>query len=80
MHKRHADAAVYLKFLMADIQVDCKNLASRLQNLFHAQLSCAQNFIVLINVKMPTRLKARHFFICRNFSFNEQLIFRAHLS
>ena len=53
-------------------------------------------FIMLINVKMPTvvgiltfisminttseRLKARHFLICRYFSFYEQLKFRAKLS
>ena len=52
--------------------------------------------ILLINVKMPTivgiltlisminttskRLKARHFFFCRHFSFYEQLKFRAQLS
>ena len=51
---------------------------------------------MLINVKMPTsvgiltfismidrtseRLKARNFFICRYFSFYEQLKFRAQLS
>ena len=53
-------------------------------------------FIMLINVKMPTivgiltfisminisseRLKARNFFICQYFSFNEQLKFCAQLS
>ena len=53
-------------------------------------------FILLINVKMPTivgiltfisiinttseRLKARHLFICRYYSFSEQLKFRAQLS
>ena len=53
-------------------------------------------FFLLINVKMPTiigiltfisminttseRLKARNFLICRYFSFNEQLKFRAQLS
>ena len=53
-------------------------------------------FILLINVKMPTiigiltfisminatfeRHKARNFFICRYFSFYEQLKFRAQLS
>ena len=52
-------------------------------------------FILLINVKMPTivsiltfismintseRLKARNFFICRCFSFYEQLKFHAQLS
>ena len=68
--------------------------ASRLLNFFHAtQLST--KFILLINVKMPTivgiltfismintseRLKARNFFICRYFSFYEQLKFRAQLS
>ena len=59
-----------------------------------AELS--MKFILLINVKMPTivgiltfirmikttseRLKARNFFICRYFSFYEQLKFRAQLS
>ena len=53
-------------------------------------------FILLINIKMPTivgilifigmintpsdRLKARNIFICRYFSFYEQLKFRAQLS
>ena len=53
-------------------------------------------FILLINVKMPTevviltlisminstseRFKARNFFICRYFSFYEQLKLRAELS
>ena len=58
---------------------------------YSTQLST--KFILLINVKMPTivriltlmsmmnttseRLKARHFFISRYFSFYEQLKFRA---
>ena len=53
-------------------------------------------YILLINVKMPTivgiltfisminteseRLKVKNFFICRNFSFYEQLNFHAQLS
>ena len=53
-------------------------------------------FILLINVEMPTivgiltfisminttseRLKERNFFLCRYFSFYEQLKFRAQLS
>ena len=61
---------------------------------YSTQLST--KFILLINVKMPTivgiltfismikttseRLKARNFFICRNFSFYEQLKFHAQLS
>ena len=56
----------------------------------------ANKFILLINVKMPTivgiltfismiiatseRLKARNFFICRYFSFYEQLKFSAQVS
>ena len=65
------------------------------KTFFHApQLST--KFILLINVKLPTivgiltfisminatseRLKARHLFICRYFSFYEQLKFRAQLS
>ena len=56
----------------------------------------SMKFILLINVKMPTiigiltfismkntiseRLKARNFFICRYFSFYEQLKFRSQLS
>ena len=63
-------------------------------NSCSTQLS--RKLILLINVKMPTivgiltiisminttseRLKARNFFICRYFSFYEQLKFRAQLS
>ena len=64
--------------------------------LFSCSTQLSTNIILLINVKMPTivgiltfismiktifeRLKARHFFICRYFSFYEQLKFRAQLS
>ena len=62
--------------------------------LFSSSTQLSAKFILLINVKMPTivgiltfminttpeRLKARNFFICRYFSFYEQLKFRAQLS
>ena len=64
--------------------------------LFSCSTELSTKFILLINVKMPTiygiltfisminttdrRLKARNFFICRHFSFYEQLQFRAPLS
>ena len=64
--------------------------------LFLCSTQLSTKFILLINVKMPTivgiltfisminttseRLKARKFFICRYFSFYEQLKFRAQLS
>ena len=64
--------------------------------LFSCSTQLNMEFILLINVKMPTivgiltfisminatseRLKARNFFICRYFSFYEQLKFRAQLS
>ena len=64
--------------------------------LFSYSTQLSMKFILLINVKMPTivgiltfnsiinttseRLKARHFFICRYFSFYEQLKFHAQLS
>ena len=64
--------------------------------LFSCSTQLSTKFILLINVKMPTivgiltfismisttseRLKARNFFICRYFSFYEQLKFRAQLS
>ena len=63
---------------------------------YSTQLSTKFTMILLINVKMPTivdiltfismintiseKLKARNFFICRYFSFYEQLKFRAQLS
>ena len=64
--------------------------------LFSCSTQLSMKFILLINVKMPTivdiltfisminttseRLKARNFFICRYFSFYEQLKFHAQLS
>ena len=64
--------------------------------LFPHSTQLSSKFILLINVKMPTivgiltfisminttseRLTARNFFICRYFSFYEQLKFRAQLS
>ena len=63
--------------------------------LFSCSTQLSRNFILLINVKMPTivgiltfvsminttsdRLKARNIFICRYFSFHEQLKFHAKL-
>ena len=64
--------------------------------LYSYSTQLSTKFILLINVKMPTivgiltfisminttpkRLKARNFFICRYFSFNEQLKIQAQLS
>ena len=64
--------------------------------VFSCSTQLSMKFILLINVKMPTmvgiltfismintkseRLKARNFFICQYFSFNEQLKFCAQLS
>ena len=64
--------------------------------LFPCSTQLSTEFILLINVKMPTfvciltfmrminttsdRLKARNFFICWYFSFYGQLKFRAQLS
>ena len=64
--------------------------------LFSYSTQLSTKFILLINVKMPTivgiltflslidtaseRLIARNFFICRYFSFYEQLKFRAQLN
>ena len=64
--------------------------------VFSYSTQLSTKFILLINVKMPTiigiltfinminttfeRLKARNFFICRYFSFYEQLKFCAQLS
>ena len=64
--------------------------------LFSHSTQLSMKFILLINVKIPTivgiltfismintsseRVKARKFFICRYFSFYEQLKFRARLS
>ena len=69
---------------------------SRAIIFFPCSAELSTKFILLINVKMPTiagiltfisminttsaRLKARNFFICRYFSFYEQLKFRAQLS
>ena len=62
---------------------------------FPCSTQLSTKFILLINVKMPTivgiltfismihtseRFKAIHFFICRYFSFYEQLKFHAQLS
>ena len=68
----------------------------RVINLFSCSTQLSTEFILLINVKMPTivailtfisrkntpfeRLKARNFFICWYFSFYEQEKFCAHTS
>ena len=80
-----SESALYL----GDTRPEVKKLFS-----YSTQLS--MTFILLTNVKMPTivgiltfisminttseRLKARNFFICRYFSFYEQLKFRSQLS
>ena len=72
------------------------NTGPQVIKLFPCQTQLSRKFIMLIIVKMPTsvgiltfismidrtseRLKARNFFICRYFSFYEQLKFRAQLS
>ena len=64
--------------------------------LFSCSTKLSTKFVLLMNVKMPIilgiltffslinttseRLKARNFFICRYFSFYEQLNFHAQLS
>ena len=69
---------------------------SEVIKLFSYSTQLSTKFILLINVKMPTivgiltlmsminttseRLKARNFFICRYFSFYEQLKFHAQLN
>ena len=71
-------------------------LAPEVIKLFSYSTQLSMKFILLINVKMPAivgiltfisminttpdRLKARNFFICRYFSFYEQMKFRAQLS
>ena len=70
--------------------------ALRLKTLFSCSTKLSTKCILLINVKMPTNvgiltfismtnttseiLKARNFYICRYFSFYEQLKIRAQLS
>ena len=70
-----------------------EELAPEVVKLFSYSTQLIKEFILLINVKMPTvvgilsfisminttseRLKARHFFICWYFSFHEQLKFLA---
>ena len=72
------------------------NTGPEVIKLFPCLTGLSRKFILLINVKMPTivgiltfismtnttseRLKARNFFICRYFSFYEQLKFPAQLS
>ena len=69
---------------------------SEVINLFSYSTQLTSKLILLINVKMPTsvgiltfismtdttyeRLKARHFFMCRYFSFCEQFKFRAQVN
>ena len=74
----------------------CSTPDSAVIKLFSYSTRLSTNFILLINVKMPTRvgiltfigkiyttyerLKARHLFIFRYFSFYEQVKFRSQLS
>ena len=71
------------------------NTGPKVIKLFPCSIRLSTKFILLINVKMPTivgiltfisminttteRPKASNFFICRYFSFYEQLKFRAQL-
>ena len=72
------------------------NPGSEVKKLFSCSTQLSMQFILIINVKMPTivgiltfisminttfdRFKARNFFISCYFSFYEQLEFRAQLS
>ena len=74
----------------------CNSSGSEVIELSPCSTQLSTKFIMLINDKMPTvvgiltfisminttseRFKARHFFICRYFSFYEQLKFRAQSS
>ena len=74
----------------------CALIRGEVIKLFSCSTQPSTKFFMLINVKMPTIvgiltfmsridttseiLKARNFFICRYFSFYEQLIFCAQLS
>ena len=74
----------------------CNKSGLEVIKLFSCSTQLSMKFIMLISVKMPTmvgiftfisminttseRLKARNFFICRYFSFYEQLKFCAQLS
>ena len=76
-------------------ELKISDLAQRLYN-FSCSTQLSMQFILLIHVKMPTivgilifigminttseRLKARSIFICRYFSFYEQLKFHAQFS
>ena len=85
-----------LQMFSADNKSCHKQLFSSSTQLSTKFILLSTKFILLINVKMPTivgiltfisminttsrRLKARNFFICRYFSFYEQLKFWAQLS
>ena len=67
---------------------DARKPVPEVIKLFSCSTQLSTKFILFINVKMPTtfisminttsgRHKAKHFFICRYFSFYELLKFRA---
>ena len=94
----------YHEILLTQITVIAKGLGKSLLplpgpeviKLFSCSTQLSTEFILLINVKMPTifgiltfisminttpeRLKVKHFFVCLYFSFYDQVKFRAQLS
>ena len=82
--------------LLLYLGLDTRKPGPEVIKLFSCSTQLSTEFILLINVKMPTivgiltfisminttseRLIARKFFICPYFSFDEQLKFRAQLS
>ena len=76
--------------------IKVKQAGAEVKKCFSCSTKLSTKFIMLINVKMPTivgilifisminttseRLQTINFFICRYFSFYEQLTFRAQLS
>ena len=91
-----ADQAGWMLKLFSAFVVYTTKPGLKVIKLFPCPTQLSAKFIMLISVKMPTivdiltfismtntsseRLKARNFFICRYFSFCEQLKFRAQLS
>ena len=79
-----------------DSGFDMRKPGPEVTKLFSCSTQLSMEFILLINVKMPTivsiltficmintifeRLKAKHFFIRQHFSFYEQLKFQAQFS
>ena len=94
--KTHADKTNCYKILFGEQLYPDNAQGLEVIKLSPCSTQLSTKFILLINVKMPTivviltfisminttpeRLKARNFFICRYFSFNEQLEFCTHLS